>query len=100
MLGDFFGGLAGGRAGGGDVNYGQSYLVGKNVPEIFTPPTSGLILPNSALDMGNSGPTINVDARGADAGAEYRARAGALAAMRQASINGYLLNREMGKRGA
>lgn len=41
--------LAGARAEGGPVTGGKPYLVGEKGPEIFTPPTSGNIVPNSAL---------------------------------------------------
>lgn len=41
--------LAGARADGGPVTGGKSYLVGERGPELFTPPTSGNIVPNSAL---------------------------------------------------
>jgi len=97
-----FGWLAGGKASGGPVNYGQSYLVGEAGPEIFTPGASGQITPNSALRSGGGGRggDIYVDARNADGGAEYRAQRGIVAGMRQAAINGYALSVEMAKRGA
>lgn len=38
-----FGALSGGRAGGGAVARGRSYLVGERGPEIFTPAASGRI---------------------------------------------------------
>lgn len=34
---------------GGPVSAGQTYLVGERGPELFTPPTSGHIIPNHAL---------------------------------------------------
>lgn len=49
--------VTGKRAAGGPVNAGGSYLVGERGPEIFTPRTSGAIIPN-----GGSG--ILVDMRG------------------------------------
>jgi hypothetical protein len=103
LFGSLFTGLAGAMAGGGDVSYGQSYLIGEEGPEIFTPSMSGSITPNSALGPGSDaggGLTVNVDARGADAAAEYRARKGVVAGLQQASVNGYLLSREMARRGA
>ena len=102
VLGSFFAGLAGGRASGGPVDYGQSYLVGEQGPEIFTPGASGQITPNSAARSGGGGRggDIYVDARNADGGVEYRAQRGIAAGMRQAAINGYLLTAEMAKRGA
>jgi len=59
--------FGGGKATGGTVNSGTTYLVGEKGPELFTPGTSGNITPNNAL--GGSGVTmnnnyvINVDAR-------------------------------------
>jgi len=40
--------LAGARASGGPVSAGKSYLVGEEGPEIFTPRSSGEIIPNTA----------------------------------------------------
>lgn len=42
------------RAKGGPVNAGQTYMVGEEGPEIFTPGRSGAIIPNNKI-MGNSG---------------------------------------------
>jgi hypothetical protein len=104
MLGSFFAGLAGARAGGGDVNYGQSYLVGEQGPEVFTPTTSGMITPNDAMSSlgngGRSGDTYHIDARGADAGVEYRVQRALAAVQKKATVNGYLMSQEMAKRGA
>lgn len=54
--------FGGGRASGGPVDMGRSYLVGERGPELFTPGRSGFITPNGAGAV-----TIyqNVDARGA-----------------------------------
>lgn len=41
--------FGGGRATGGPVGSGQSYLVGENGPEIFRPGTTGSIIPNGNL---------------------------------------------------
>lgn len=38
-----------GRAGGGPVSYGSSYIVGERGPELFVPGRSGSIVPNGAL---------------------------------------------------
>jgi hypothetical protein len=92
VIGTFFGGLAGGKAGGGPVSGGSSYLVGERGPEIFTPGVSGNITPNGA------GGGIYIDARGADGGVEARVMRGIAAAMRQSSINGALLARETARR--
>jgi len=40
--------LTGGRASGGGVSAGQSYLVGERGAEVFTPTTSGRISPNAS----------------------------------------------------
>lgn len=47
--------FGGGRAMGGPVSAGRSYLVGERGPELFTPGTSGTITPN-----GVDGNTINI----------------------------------------
>lgn len=46
------------RAAGGPVMAGQSYFVGERGMELFTPRTSGSIIPNHAL--GGGGATLNV----------------------------------------
>lgn len=50
---NFFGGLFG-RASGGEVQRGRSYLVGENGPEMFTPGRSGSITPNGAMGGGDT----------------------------------------------
>lgn len=61
-IGSAFGG---GKAAGGPVSAGTSYLVGERGPEIFTPGTSGKILPNG---WGGGGTSVQViDQRGAGA---------------------------------
>lgn len=55
--------FGGGRASGGPVTSGTTYLVGEKGPELFTPSTSGSIIPNKA--MGGSGTTINLTVNGA-----------------------------------
>lgn len=45
-------------AGGGDVTPGQSYVVGENHPEIFTPSSPGRIIPDGG-GMGKGGNTVN-----------------------------------------
>ena len=48
--------FGGGRAIGGPVKAGTTYLVGEKGPELFTPPVSGNIVPNSDLNaMSRSG---------------------------------------------
>jgi hypothetical protein len=51
-VGSMFGG---GKASGGPVSAGTTYLVGERGPELFTPQTSGAIVPNHAM----GGVTIN-----------------------------------------
>lgn len=49
-IGNFFSGLfGGGRAAGGPVSAGKTYLVGEKGPELFAPSTSGNIVPNHKL---------------------------------------------------
>ena len=55
--------FGGGRAAGGPVSAGTTYLVGENGPELFTSSSSGTIIPNGA--MGGSGTTINLTVNGA-----------------------------------
>lgn len=67
---DWFSGLwGGGKAIGGPVDAGVSYLVGEQGPEVFTPSSSGSITPNGALGAGGSMTvhfTVNaLDPRGA-----------------------------------
>jgi phage-related protein len=53
--------FGGGRANGGPVSSGTSYLVGERGPELFVPNTSGKIIPNG----GSGGSTINLTVNGA-----------------------------------
>ena len=57
-IGSVFGG---GRALGGPVTGGTSYLVGERGPELFTPSNSGKIIPNNAM----GGNTFNITVNGA-----------------------------------
>lgn len=57
--------FGGGRANGGSVSGGTSYLVGEKGPELFTPGRSGSIAPNKA--MGGANVVVNVDASGTNA---------------------------------
>lgn len=56
--------FGGGRATGGPVTGGTTYLVGEKGPELFTPQSSGNIIPNNRLSMGG-GSTINITVNGA-----------------------------------
>ncbi len=58
-----FGKFFGGRAAGGPVKGGGSYMVGERGPEMFTPGVSGTITPNHALG-GTTNVVVNVDASG------------------------------------
>lgn len=57
--------FGGGKASGGTVKGGTSYLVGERGPELFTPGRSGSIAPNNS--MGGANVTVNVDASGSRA---------------------------------
>ena len=57
-----------GRAAGGPVMGGSSYIVGERGPELFTPKGNGMITPNSAL-----GGNITINVQGADPNAVVRA---------------------------
>lgn len=63
-IGDLISGaFGGGKASGGSVTSGTTYLVGENGPELFTTSTSGYIVPNNAL--GGRGSIINLTVNGA-----------------------------------
>jgi hypothetical protein len=55
--------FGGGRANGGPVASGTSYVVGERGPELFVPNTAGTIIPNGG--NGGGGNTINVTVNGA-----------------------------------
>lgn len=57
--------FGGGRASGGSVNAGTSYLVGEQGAELFTPKTNGTIIPNNRLGGGSSVTNININVTGA-----------------------------------
>ena len=59
----FDGAFGGGKAMGGPVISGTSYLVGERGPELFTPSGSGMITPNNRLGGGST--TINLNVTGA-----------------------------------
>ncbi len=60
LLGGLFGG---GKAKGGPVSAGTSYLVGEKGPELFTPSRSGNIVPNNQMG-GDVNVSVSVDATG------------------------------------
>ena len=55
--------FGGGKAAGGPVRSGTSYLVGERGPELFTPSSNGMITPNNRLGGGST--TINLNVTGA-----------------------------------
>lgn len=78
---DFFSKLGGGKlfgaggvfsnmkgfSGGGPIPANMPSIVGEKGPEIFTPPSSGTIIPNHMLGGGGNAPLIGyIDARGTD----------------------------------
>ena len=87
ILGGDFGG---GRASGGPVRKGTSYVVGEKGPELFVPQSSGTVVPNGAMGGVNSvvNVTINGDNEETDA-----TRSSELGRMIEASVVG-VINRE------
>lgn len=61
-LGSLFG-FGGGKARGGPVSAGTTYMVGEKGPELFVPATSGTIVPNHALNgmAGNAGINVQIN---------------------------------------
>jgi hypothetical protein len=58
--------FGGGRASGGPVSGGTTYMVGEQGPELFTPNSNGSIIPNGSLAaVGGGGSTYNLNFRGA-----------------------------------
>jgi phage-related minor tail protein len=52
--------VSGARAAGGPVTAGNTYLVGEQGPELFTPSGGGSITPNNALTTARGGVTVNI----------------------------------------
>jgi lambda family phage tail tape measure protein len=65
------GDLGGARANGGPVNSGVPYLVGERGPEIFTPRSSGTIIPNHELG-GSGGVQISLTTYVSSSGSETK----------------------------
>jgi tape measure domain-containing protein len=57
-------GLLPGRANGGPVSSGQTYMVGERGPELFVPGRSGTIVANDKMGGGSTNVVVNVDAKG------------------------------------
>lgn len=57
--------FGGGKASGGTVAGGKSYIIGERGPELFSPGRSGSIAPNNSL--GGTNVVVNVDASGSSA---------------------------------
>jgi hypothetical protein len=57
-------GLIPGRAKGGPVSSGQTYMVGERGPELFVPGRSGTIVANDKMGGGSTNVVVNVDAKG------------------------------------
>jgi hypothetical protein len=80
--------FGGGKATGGPVMAGTTYLVGENGPEMFTPPGNGTIIPNNFLNNSGGGDIhihlAGIDARGADQGVEAKIQRGIATAVDQA----------------
>jgi phage-related protein len=57
--------FGGGRANGGAVNAGTSYLVGERGAELFVPKSDGMIVPNHALGGGSVINNYNINVSGA-----------------------------------
>lgn len=80
LAGSVFGG---GLASGGPVNAGETYLVGEEGPELFTPRGAGTIVPNAALR-----PSIVVNVQTQDATSFFKSRAQIAAMMSRALAKG------------
>lgn len=61
-----------GLASGGDVNPGETYVVGERGPELFTSRTPGTIVPNHTAFGGGGNTYYTIDARGSQLGVENR----------------------------
>jgi phage-related minor tail protein len=59
--------VAGGRAVGGPVTPGATYLVGEQGPELFTPNENGAIASNAALTSAGQRPSITLNVQARDA---------------------------------
>jgi len=81
-----------GKAMGGPVMGGKSYLVGEQGPEIFSPTTSGNITPNHQL--GNTSVVVNVDAKGDSQVQGDQGQASALGKLISAAVTSELVRQK------
>lgn len=84
--------FGGGRAKGGTVQKGRSFLVGERGPELFTPNRTGSIAPNSAIG-GSTNVVVNVDAKGTAAQGDD-AQAGQLGRLIGAAVQAELIKQK------
>jgi phage-related minor tail protein len=64
VVGSLIGVFGGGKATGGPVAGGTSYVVGEQGPELFTPSASGFITPNNKMG-GSTNNIFNITVNGA-----------------------------------
>ena len=84
--------FGGGRAKGGTVMGGTSYMVGERGPELYTPGRSGSIAPNSSMG-GGANVVVNVDASGTKAEGDGR-QANQLGAALGAAVQAELIKQK------
>ena len=84
--------FGGGRAKGGTVMGGSSYMVGERGPELFTPGRSGSIAPNNSMG-GGANVVVNVDASGTKAEGDGR-QANQLGAALGAAVQAELIKQK------
>ena len=74
-LGQAFSSYGGGKAVGGPVSAGTTYLVGERGPELFTPNSGGTITPNNQMHGAGGGITVNsyVTVNSGDSGEQDKA---------------------------
>ena len=84
--------FGGGRAKGGTVMGGTSYMVGERGPELYTPGRSGSIAPNSSIG-GGANVVVNVDASGTKAEGDGR-QANQLGAALGAAVQAELIKQK------
>jgi phage-related minor tail protein len=61
LAGDLGQAIGGALASGGPVAAGESYLVGEQGPELFTPSSSGQIAPNNAVASARPSVVVNIN---------------------------------------